>query len=472
TVMQNIADGGWRPLPVQSFSASDPSAPFHFMAQARHVGKIAIRMDRDVRVLPSSGSGGANAQKLFSSNATYLITGGLGGVALTVAEWMAKNGAGTLVLLSRRVPSPESLQAIRRMEDNGAAVLPIRADVTSPADIAIVLDAIHSTMPPLKGIMHTAAVVDDALVKDLSPERFVPVMMPKIVGAWNLHESTLQEDLDFFVLFSSIGAIHPQPGMGSYAAANAFLDAFAYYRRSLGRPAITVNWGGWDQIGLARAAGTGRSIDGYMQEGMQLFSGEEACNLLQRALASNPAQVIAVPIDTKQFAEFHGPDKIPPAFSDLVTRTSKSEHTSTQSEIVNSLSETDSIPQRQELLEAYLQEVLGKVLKLSTRKIDRERPLGSMGLDSLMGLEFVRRLSNSLQIAVPATVVFNYPTIQQLALHLLRRLQLIPSDEVNADKAVHAGARKNNNGLARTLADGVTEEDALQALVSGGERSS
>ena len=472
TVVQHIEDGAWRPLPVQTFSSSDPSAPFHFMAQARHVGKIAIRMDRDVLVLPSSESNGANAHKLFSSNATYLITGGLGGVALTVAEWMAQNGAGHLVLLSRRVPSTESLQAIRRMEESGAIVFPIRADVTRAADIATVLDAIHTTMPPLKGIMHTAAVVDDALVKDLSPGRFVPVMMPKIVGAWNLHESTLQEDLDFFVLFSSIGAVHPQPGMGSYAAANAFLDAFSYYRRSLGRPAITVNWGGWDQIGLARAAGTGRSIDGYMQEGMRVFSGEEACALLRRALESNPAQVIAVPIDASQFAEFHGLDKIPPAFSGLVSRTSNTDVASSRSEIVNSLTEADSIQQRQELLESYLQEVLGKVLKLATRKIDRERPLGSMGLDSLMGLEFVRRLSNALQIAVPATVVFNYPTIQQLALHLLRRLQLVSSDELHPDKAVHAAALGSKDGRVHTLADGLTEEDALQALVSGGERIS
>ena len=439
------------------------------MAQARHVGKIAVRMDREVEVLPSSNVG--IHSKLFSTDATYLITGGLGGVALKVAEWMAQNGAGHLVLLSRRIPSQDSLQAIRRMEASGATVFPIRADVTHAADIAAVLDAIHATMPPLKGIMHTAAVVDDALVKDLSPERFVPVMMPKIVGTWNLHELTLQQDLDFFVLFSSIGAVHPQPGMGSYAAANAFLDAFAYYRRSLGRPAITVNWGGWDQIGLARAAGTGRSIDGYIQEGLQIFSGDEALAMLGRVLGTNLAQVIAVPMDAKQFAEFHGPDRIPPAFSGLVAKNANADGASSHSEIVDSLLESESIEQRRELLETYLQETLGKVLKLATRKIDRERPLGSMGLDSLMGLEFVRRLSNALQIAVPATVVFNYPTIQQLALHLLRRLQLVPSEEQNAEQAVHEAAMQSKDDRVHSLADGLTEEDALQALVSG-ERNS
>ncbi len=168
--------------------------------------------------------------------------------------------------------------------------------------------------------MHTAAVVDDALIVDLSPERFLPVMAPKITGAWNLHKATLDEDLDFFVLFSSIAAIHPQPGMGSYAGANAFLDSFAHYLRALGRPAISINWGGWDQIGLARAAGTGRSIEGYNNEGLRIFSGEEALEALGRALESKPIQMTAVPIDAERFLEFHGANDVPPAFADLISQ--------------------------------------------------------------------------------------------------------------------------------------------------------
>ncbi len=112
-VLRHIESGVWRPLPVHAFSAAEPGEPFRFMAQARHIGKIAIRMDRDVKVLP------AKDKPLFSSSATYLITGGLGGVALTVAEWMAKNGAGHLVLLSRRAPTQESAEAIGRIEDGG-----------------------------------------------------------------------------------------------------------------------------------------------------------------------------------------------------------------------------------------------------------------------------------------------------------------------------------------------------------------
>jgi acyl transferase domain-containing protein len=467
-VMGHIESGDWRPLPVQAFSAADPSVPVHFMAQARHIGKIAVRMDRNVNVLP------ATDRLLFSRNATYLVAGGLGGVALTVAEWMAENGAGHLVLLSRRSPSAESSEAIRGIEQRGARVVALQGDVTRESDLVKVLETIHAEMPPLKGVLQAAAVVDDALVADLSADRFLPVMAPKITGTWNLHQATLHEDLDFFVMFSSIAAVHPQPGMGSYAAANAFLDGFAHYRRALGLPATSVNWGGWDQTGLAQATGTEKSLAGYGEQGIRNFSRPEALAALGRVLETNPVQVVAVPFDWEKFAAFHGPNGAPPAFSVLSRTSAATEASSSRSEILDQLIEADSIPQRQELLESYLQEVLGRVLKLATRKIDRERPLGSMGLDSLMGLEFVRRLSNTLEIPVPATVVFNYPTIHQMASHLLRRLQLTSPDESSASAETPNGtpAPNGKDGRVDGLSDGLTEEDALHALMGSGQRSS
>lgn len=466
-VMCRIEAGDWRPLPVQAFSAADPSAPVRFMAQARHIGRIAVRMERNVNVLPASDP------PLFARNATYLVTGGLGGVALTVADWMAENGAGHLVLVSRRSPSAESSEAIRTIEQRGAKVVALQGDVTREADLVKVMETIRAGMPPLKGVFHAAAVVDDALVADLSAARFLPVIAPKITGTWNLHQATLQENLDFFVMFSSIASIHPQPGMGSYAAGNAFLDAFAHYRRALGLPATSVNWGGWDQTGLAQAAGTEKSLAGYGDQGIRNFSRPEALVALGRVLETNPVQVLAALFDWEKFAAFHGPNGTPPAFSAL-SRISVTTETSNRSEILDQLIELESIQQRQALLESFLQEVLGRVLKLATRKIDRERPLGSMGLDSLMGLEFVRRLGNTLQIAVPATVVFNYPTIHQMALHLLRRLQLTSSDEssANPERTNGAAAGNGKDGRVDGLSDGLTEEDALQALMGSGLRSS
>lgn len=466
-LMPRFESGEWKPLPVTSFSSADPSVPFRFMAQAKHIGKISIRMDRDVRVLPRAN------RALFSTTASYLITGGLGGIALTIAEWMAKNGAGHLVLLSRRSVNEETASAIRQIQKSGAKVTVVRGDVTREADIADAMKAIHATGVPLKGILHTAAVVDDALIADVTSERFLPVLRPKIEGAWNLHTATKTEALDFFVLFSSIAAIHPQPGMGSYAAANAFLDAFAHHLRGLGRPAISVNWGGWDQIGLARNAGTERSFEGYADQGMRVFSAGEALDALRHALESNPAQMIAIPIDVEQFAAFHGVTDIPPAFSDLVSKVStKAADQPARSEVLDQLTAAASAPQRTELLEAHLQEVLGRVLKLASHRIDRDRALGSMGLDSLMGLEFVRRLSHSLEIAVPATVVFNYPTIRLLTGHLLQRMHFAEAASPATTEAHRSEIVDKREQSVGELAELLSEEDALQALMGNESRSS
>jgi myxalamid-type polyketide synthase MxaE and MxaD len=234
-----------------------------------------------------------------------------------------------------------------------------------------------------------------------------------------------------------------------------------------------VNWGGWDQTGLAQATGTEKSLAGYGEQGIRNFSRPEALAAFGRVLETNPVQVVAASFDWEKFAAFHGPNGASSAFS-VLSRSSAAEASSSRAEILDQLVQADSMQQRQEMLEMYLQEVLGRVLKLATRKIDRERPLGSMGLDSLMGLEFVRRLSNTLEIPVPATVVFNYPTIQQMASHFLRRLQLTTTDELSASAGNPNGKPGVNRKDSRVdgLSEGLTEEDALHALMSHGQRSS
>jgi acyl transferase domain-containing protein/acyl carrier protein len=454
-ILRHIEAGDWKPLPVTGFPAAEPSEPFRFMAQARHIGKIAIRMGRDVRALA------ATDRPLFLKDASYLITGGLGGIALKVAAWMAENGAGHLALVSRRAVNDEAAEAIRGIEAMGTSVQVIRADVTRESEVESVLSGIRSKGQVLKGIMHTAAVVDDGLIRDLSPERFRTVMAPKMGGTWNLHAATLHDKLDFFVLFSSIAAIHPQPGMGSYAAANAFLDAFSHYRQALGMPAISINWGGWNETGLARIAATERSIQDYVLQGMRYLSADEALEVLGQTIRSKPIQAVAVPFEWNKFAEFYD-DHAAPLFAEFMSRVLVGSLTkSNRSEILDQVTGAESVERREEILESYLQEILSQVLKLAKRKIDRERPLGTMGLDSLMGLEFVRRLSKALEIAVPATVTFNYPTIRTLVPHLIQRLQLPLIDAPVQEETSHPSQGSD----FAALPDDITEEDALEALM-------
>jgi acyl transferase domain-containing protein len=458
-ILRHIDANEWNPLPVTAFPAADQSEPFRFMAQARHIGKIAIQMGRDVRALP------AVDRPLFLKDASYLITGGLGGIALKVAAWMAENGAGHLVLASRRAVNDAAAATIRGIEAVGARVHVKSVDITREEDVERLFSAIRTTMPPLRGIMHTAALMDVALIRDLSPERFRSVMAPKIEGTWRLHEATQREHLDFFILYSSIGAIHPQPGMANYAAANAFLDAFAHYRRACGMPATSINWGVWDEIGLTRAAesssGFEDSIEAYASQGLTKLSTEEGLRVLESALRDDPTQVVAVPFAWKTVAEFYGPDA-PPLFTNFTARAATGAASkSRRSEVIDLLNGAESTASRIEIMEAYLQETLGVVLKLAQRKLDRDRPMGTMGLDSLMGLEFVRRLGKALEIAVPATVVFNYPTIRVLAPHLIQRLQLplidAPSQEMTTSRS--------QDVVFAALPVDLSEEDALEALM-------
>jgi NADPH:quinone reductase-like Zn-dependent oxidoreductase len=188
-ILRHIEAGDWQPLPTTAFPSREPSEPFRFMAQARHIGKIAVHMGREVRILPAADA------PLFLADATYLITGGLGGIALTVAQWMAANGAGHLALVSRRAVNEEAAETIRRIEATGTTVQVVRADVARENELASALSTIRSAGPPLKGIMHAAAVVDDGLILNLSPERFLAVMAPKIEGTWNLHAATLRSSM-------------------------------------------------------------------------------------------------------------------------------------------------------------------------------------------------------------------------------------------------------------------------------------
>lgn len=186
----------------------------------------------------------------------------------------------------------------------------------------------------------------------------------------------------------------------------------------------------------------------------------------------NPVQAVAVPFDWPKFAEFHGAKHAPPIFAERIAGAAGGEQ-GPHAAILKELADADTNAARCAVLENYLQETLGRVLKLAKHKIDRDRLLGSMGLDSLMGLEFVRRLSQSLEIPVPATVVYNYPTIRQLAAHLLRRMQMEIADASDTDafRASASAAEFSSVDTASTAENllAVSEEDALQALV-GGER--
>ncbi|MEU5987374.1 SDR family NAD(P)-dependent oxidoreductase [Spirillospora sp. NPDC047418] len=187
-------------------------------------------------------------------DAAYLITGGLGGLGLATAGWLADRGARTLLLAGRTVPEDEP-PAVAALRARGVRVEMRRADMADAADVAALLDHARRELPPLRGIVHAAGVTADAILQDTGWDAVAGALGPKVRGAWELHRRTAGLDLDFFVLYSAFASLIGLPGEAGYLAANAFLDGFAVFRRRHGRPALGVNWGAWAGVGMAARAG-------------------------------------------------------------------------------------------------------------------------------------------------------------------------------------------------------------------------
>ena len=388
TEMMALFEAGvFRPLPVHTFPVSDAAGAFRHMAQARHIGKLALSVAGQApnHVLPS-----AERAPLFSNKATYLVTGGLSGFGLSIGEWIVRQGARHLVLVGRRGMSSDGAEeAVRRLSATGARVHVAAVDVTQADQVTALVDRIAQTMPPLRGIFHAAMVLDDGYLLQLNEARFDRVMAPKVAGTWNLHTATLQQRLDYFVSFSSISSLTGAPGQGNYCAANAFLDAFAHYRRALKLPALTVNWGAIADVGyVARNADIGRYLE---RQGLEGLKHAEAESILEELLRTGRCQVAALRADFERLAAFAPAPQWSRRLShflqqDALDAASSGGARRERGAILKKI-RSAAVPQRIEMLQSMLRSALASVLKIAETHIEPHQAFGSLGLDSLMAVE-------------------------------------------------------------------------------------
>jgi myxalamid-type polyketide synthase MxaE and MxaD len=425
----------------------------------RGAASLVARLERNTVASPSAPS-------QFSPNATYLITGGLGEVGLNLSRWMVARGARSIALMGRRAPSESALQEIKNLEYSGATVRIFSADVADESQTSAVLHAITQEMPPLRGVFHLAAAMDSTLLADVNEEQIERAMRAKANGAWTLHRLTQDIPLDYFVLFSSMTAIIGQPGVATYAAANSALDALARYRHAKGLKAISIQWGPWADVGLTKTEKARRGVDMYAQQGIRSLSFDETFDALSQLLQQDLAGALVAPIQWQKFARSFPGDSAPRTFLSLLPSANEAATAVPAQTTIreNLLSALPGRPRRA-LLESHLQEVLAGVLKTSVSRLDPVKPLGSMGVDSLMALQFVRRLAVTTSVRLPATAVFNYPTLRVLAAEIARRME-IPLD---ADVAAPSVPQISENlaGVSSEVAD-LTEEETIQALLQGG----
>jgi len=414
-LMALFTQGDLSPLPYTIFSAERMVDAFRYMAQAKHVGKVVISMAADAATETAPESDAAATLPAIQSEATYLITGGLGALGLQVAQWLVAQGARQLVLTSRRSPSQAVLSTLEGLEKQGACIDIQATDISQPASVAALMQHIEHTLPPLKGIFHAAGVLDDGMVAGQTWERFERVMAAKVTGTWLLHESTQALALDYFVCFSSVAALMGSPGQANYAAANAFMDAFVAYRQSLGLSGLSINWGPWSQSGMA-AALQSRDQARWAAQGVSLIEPEQGLTLLGQLMASTAPQAAVLPIDWSRYLAQIPTGLNLSVLSQLAESAALAETTPPWIRL-----ELEQAPpeERKALLMQQLQALLAKVLGLETPELvqPRER-LFDLGLDSLMAVELKSRLESGLGRSLRSTLIFDYPTLEALAGYL------------------------------------------------------
>jgi acyl transferase domain-containing protein/acyl-CoA synthetase (AMP-forming)/AMP-acid ligase II/acyl carrier protein len=357
-----------------------------------------------------------------TAEATYLITGGLGALGCAVASWMAEQGARHLVLMGRGAVSASAQETLDALRAAGAEVMVAHGDVAKVDQVAAVLESIGASMPPLRGVVHAAGIIDDAILQRLDERQLRKVMAPKVQGAWNLHALTKDAELDFFVLFSSAAALLGSHGAGNYAAANAFLDALARHRRAEGRPALSINWGPWAELGFF----TRSEVQSYVaQYGLEAMPAAESLRALSSLLASSATQVAVLDID---WARWHAYAHAP-LLADLRVTPSGDKPDGGNgpgpgSGVYDALQ--DATPEeRQRLLRSYLCDLAAGKLDLAPSSLDIRAPLSSLGVDSLIALEMRIQVERDLGIVVPVARLLDGPSVASLAGWLRDQLPLV-----------------------------------------------
>ena len=413
------------PLPHRVYPVGRVGDALRYMAQAKHVGKLVVDMHdrRGLKIAQEPRS------VVIDPDASYLISGGLGGLGLAVARRLARHGARRLALVGRGHPAPSAQAAVASLRQDGVEVITYRADIADREQAANVIAAVRRTMGPLRGVVHAAMVLDDAPIEGLTEDRMWKAMAPKIMGAWNLHVLTIDTSLDFFVLFSSFSSMTGNPGQANYCAGNAFLDSLAYYRRSRGLCALTVNWGMVGDVG--HVANSPETSDRFNRMGASAIPIADILDVLDELLSSNAVQVGVAQMRWKNYLSSVG-TRIPARLAGLGGENAAGESHSTESPGVHDILKADTIT-RPALLVTYIRDILARTMGASPARIDTQQPLAHLGLDSLMAVEIRNRIKADLGINISIAKLAQGMSVSSLASdiaeQLLKDVRIEPSND-------------------------------------------
>jgi acyl transferase domain-containing protein/NADPH:quinone reductase-like Zn-dependent oxidoreductase/acyl carrier protein len=458
-----LAKGSLRPLPLQTFELGHAAEALRFMAQARHVGKLVLRTP--AATVPET------RHPMVRGDATYWITGGTGAIGVRTARWLTDRGARDIVLTSRTPVLPAAQRVIDACISAGARIHLRTADAGDRAAMEAVRDEIAATLPPLRGVIHAAGTIDDGVLAQQTWERWRGVLHGKAHGARILDALTRDMKLDFFVLYSSAAVVLGPLGQGSYSAANAELDALAWERRGIGLPALSVAWGQWSGAGMAARTKT-NGVDAWSDRGVGWLDAPEAFARLERLLRDGAAYAVVAPIDWARFMSRLPAGADRDVYRAVAPATVAPRRTPASGTAMLPASRGSSVVDgwraapardRRRLVVGYLAGRARHVLGLDeTIPIDSRAPLKDAGLDSLMAVELRNLLTRALGRSLPATLLFDYPSLDELASHLSTTLGLVEKPSPPSVEAVQIPTGEIG---AREIAE-MTDEEAEALLLA------
>jgi acyl transferase domain-containing protein/acyl carrier protein len=403
------------------------------------------------------------------SDASYLVTGGLGRLGLKVARWLAEQGARHLTLLGRRGLSTDAdpefanrAQAVRDIEALGVRVRVVAADVADVTAMQDLMGTFGGDRPPLRGVVHTAAALGSGSLEEMTPATLAAMLRPKADGAWVLDRVTRDLELDFFLLFSSTTGLLGSRELGHYAAANTFLDALAWQRRAAGRPAVSVNWGVWDAMRLDSAEGQ-RLVSA---SGLRPMSSERALAAFGRLLASDRPQTVVAAVDWDALIPVFEARRRRPFFDRLRIQhdTSRKSAMPARASVIDRVRSAKARDRRDVLVE-YIRGEAARVLGHDAAQLDVRQGLFDMGLDSLMSVELKSRLEKGLGHKLPTTLTFNYPTVEAIASFVLIDVPGLVEPVVEREAIAPPAAAPPQDAPATAL-DDLSEDELATMLAS------
>jgi acyl transferase domain-containing protein len=413
-----LAEGAIRPLAHRVFSFAELGEAFRLMQSSGHIGKLVLapRANEGVRLRDPP-------ELTLRRDGTYLVTGGIDGFGWEAARWLASRGAGALALIGRRgLDTPGCAARVAELEAAGVDVRVYSGDVGDRRSLSAVLAAIRAGQPPLRGVVHAAAVIEDGLAAEIDAANIAPILHAKLAGALTLDRLTRDDPIELFLLFSSATTLLGAPGQGAYVAANAAVEALARRRRAEGLPALAIAWGPIADAGyLAERPQTRDALSRRL--GAKPLPAAHALGNLP-ALAATGSAVLGLADTSWTEARRFLPILATPLFSEVRARAAQAATDDSLAERLAGLDAEATLA----LLKTVVAEEAASILRLPAAGIDPSRPLSEVGMDSLMAVELRLALENRLHIDLPLVSLAEGTSVASIAARLAGALSAQPKD--------------------------------------------